>query len=149
MRTLRFLLKKEFLQIVRDRVMLRLIIAVPIVQLVVLSNAATFEVKRARMYLVDLDRTELSRGLVTRLTSSGRFVPRGAPVQLVLNAEDGAAAGVTQSYASQIITTYAAELGVEVAPSLTTAEATSERAPRRGVPNLEVRARGWYNADLN
>jgi ABC-2 type transport system permease protein len=185
MRTLRFLLKKEFLQIVRDHVMLRLIIAVPILQLVVLSNAATFEVKWARMYLVDLDRTELSRGLVTRLTSSGRFVLRGAsqsmdsateamlrrrveiivrvprdfesdlirtryaPVQLVLNAEDGAAAGVTQSYASQIISGYAAELGVELAPSLATAGATSERVPRRGVPNLEVRARGWYNADLN
>ncbi|MDQ3998556.1 MAG: ABC transporter permease, partial [Gemmatimonadota bacterium] len=154
MRTLRFLLQKEFLQIIRDRVMLRLIIIMPVVQLVILSSAATFEVKRARMYLVDLDRTELSRGLATRLTSSGRFVLRGASpsmavandamlgrrtdmivripadferdvvrtgraaVQLVLNAEDGAAAGVTQSYAAQIISAYAAELGVEVAPSL-------------------------------
>jgi ABC transporter DrrB family efflux protein len=185
MRTLRFLLRKEFLQIVRDRVMLRLIIVMPVVQLVILSSAATFEVKRARMYLVDLDRTELSRGLVTRLTSSGRFVLRGAapsmelatdamlsrkvemilripadferdlvrtrhaPVQLVLNAEDGAAAGVTQSYAAQIIAGYAAELGVEVAPSLASAGATAERAPRHGVPNVELRARGWYNADLN
>jgi ABC-2 type transport system permease protein len=184
-RTLRFLLRKEFLQIVRDRVMLRLIIAVPVVQLVILSNAATFEVKRAQMYLVDLDKTELSRGLVTRLTSSGRFVlreasqsmdaateamlsrqvdvivripvdferdlirMRRAPVQLVLNAENGAAAGVTQSYASQIMFAYAAELAVEVAPSLSTAGATAERVPRRGVPNLEVRGRGWYNADLN
>jgi ABC-2 type transport system permease protein len=184
MRTLRFLLKKEFLQIVRDRVMLRLIIAVPIVQLVILSNAATFEVKQSRMYLVDHDRTELSRGLVSRLTSSGRFdlrdaspsmeraneamlsrrvdaivrIPadferdlireRRASVQLVLNAENGAAAGVTQSYASQIVFAYAAELGSEVAPSLVTAAATPERAPRRGVPNLEVRGRGWYNADL-
>ena len=74
MRMLRFLLQKEFLQIVRDHVMLRLIIAVPVVQLVILSNAATFEVKESRMYLVDDDRSELSRGLVTRLTSSGRFV---------------------------------------------------------------------------
>jgi ABC-2 type transport system permease protein len=185
MRTLRFLLKKEFLQIARDHVMLRLIIAVPIVQLVILSNAATFEVKRSYMYLVDNDRSELSRGLVTRLVSSGRFVRRGAsqsmeaateemlsrrvdvivripadferdlirvrraPVQLVLNAENGAAAGVTQSYASQIMFGYAAELGVEIAPSLATAGATAERVPRRGMPNLEVRGRGWYNADLN
>ena len=185
MRTLRFLLRKEFLQIVRDRVMLRLIIVMPVVQLVILSSAATFEVKRARMYLVDLDRTELSRGLATRLTSSGRFVLRGASpsmdsatdamlgrkvdmilriptdferdlmrtrhatVQLVLNAEDGAAAGVTQSYAAQIIAAYATELGVEVAPSLAATGATAERAPRRGVSNVELRARGWYNADLN
>ncbi len=185
MRTLRFLLQKEFLQIIRDRVMLRLIIIMPVVQLVILSSAATFEVKRARMYLVDLDRTELSRGLATRLTSSGRFVLRGAspsmaaandamlgrrtdmivripadferdvvrtgraPVQLVLNAEDGAAAGVTQSYAAQIISAYAAELGVEVAPSLASTGSTAERSPRRGVPNVDLRARGWYNAELN
>jgi ABC-2 type transport system permease protein len=185
MRTLRFLLQKEFLQIVRDHVMLRLIIIMPVVQLVILSSAATFEVKQARMYLVDLDRTELSRGLATRLTSSGRFVLRGAspsmaaandamlgrrtdmilripadferdvvrtrhaPVQLVLNAEDGAAAGVTQSYAAQIISAYAAELGIEVAPSLATTGSTAERSPRRGVPNVDLRARGWYNAELN
>src|SRR5918999_6088680 len=78
MRTLRFLLKKEFLQIVRDHVMLRLIIAVPIVQLVILSNAATFEVKRSQMYVVDDDRSELSRGLAARLMSSERFVLRDA-----------------------------------------------------------------------
>jgi ABC-2 type transport system permease protein len=185
MRTLRFLLRKEFLQISRDRVILRLIFVMPIVQLVILSSAATFEVKRARMYVVDLDRTELSRGLVDRLTASGRFVPAGAspsmqlandamlarkvdmilriptdferdlvrtrlaPVQLVLNAEDGAAAGVTQSYAAQIIASYAADLGIEVAPSLAAAGATPERAPRRGEPNLELRARGWYNAELD
>ena len=185
MRTLRFLLRKEFLQIVRDHVMLRLIIAVPIVQLVILSNAATFEVKRSQMYVVDDDRSELSRGLATRLVSSERFVlrdaspsmeraneamlrrqvdvivripadferdlmtTRRAPVQLVLNAENGAAAGVAQSYASQIMSAYAAELGVTVAPSLATAGVTEERIPRSGVPNLDVRARGWYNADLN
>jgi ABC-2 type transport system permease protein len=185
MRTLRFLLKKEFLQIVRDHVMLRLIIVVPVVQLIILSNAATFEVKRSQMYVVDDDRSELSRGLLTRLTSSGRFVlreaspsmegareamlrrrvdvivripadferdlirARRAPVQIVVNAENGAAAGVTQSYASQIMLAYAAELGSEITPSLSTAGATAERVPRPGVPNLEVRARGWYNADLN
>jgi ABC-2 type transport system permease protein len=70
-------------------------------------------------------------------------------VQLVLNAEDGAAAGVTQSYAGQIIAAYALELGVEVMPSVATTGASPERAPRRGVPNLELRTRGWYNAELN
>jgi ABC-2 type transport system permease protein len=185
MRTLRFLLRKELLQIARDRVILRLIFVMPIIQLIILSSAATFEVKRARMYVVDLDRTELSRGLVDRLTASGRFVATGAgvsmelaneamlsrdvdvivripadferdlvrtrtaPVQLVLNAEDGAAAGVTQSYAAQIVAGYAADLGVEVAPSLAGTRSTREAAPRRGQPNLELRARGWYNAELD
>ena len=45
MRTLRFLLRKEFLQIFRDRFMLRMTILMPIIQLLTLSSAATFEVK--------------------------------------------------------------------------------------------------------
>ena len=173
MRTLRFLLRKEFLQIVRDRLMLRQMILVPIIQLLILSSAATFEVKRAQMYVVDNDRTQVSRGLVERLQSSGRFVIAGAipsmdraneallarkvsvivgipadfekdlvrahsaHVQLVFNAEDGAAAGVTNSYAAQIITAYAQELGVELIAQ-----------PTIG-PTLDLRTRGWYNADLD
>ena len=183
MRTLQFLLRKEFLQIARDRVMLRLMFVMPIVQLLILSSAATFEVKRANLFLVDLDRTETSRGLVDRLVASGRFVPVGssvsmdvaneamlarkadmilripldfereivrtrtAPVQLVFNAENGAAAGVTQSYAGQIINDYAAELGP--GRPVAVGSSPSERTPRRGEPNLEVRARGWYNAELD
>src|SRR3712207_1880515 len=73
MRTLLFLLRKEFLQIRRDRAMLRLLIAMPIVQLLVLSSAATFQVRRTAMYLVDEDRSSTSRGLVERLEASGRF----------------------------------------------------------------------------
>jgi ABC-2 type transport system permease protein len=194
MRTLRFLLRKEFLQIRRDPVILRLIFAMPMVQLIVLSSAATFEVKQARMYVVDLDRTQLSRGLVDRLAASGRFVPSGAaasmepandailarradmilripadferdlvrtgtaPVQLVFNAENGAAAGVTQAYAGQVIASYAAEVGGERpevggaggrTPRLPPVTSGGDRPPRRGEPNLEVRARGWYNAELD
>ena len=186
MRTLRFLLRKEFLQIGRDRTMVAQMILMPIVQLFLLSSAATFEVRRADLYVVDLDRTALSRGLVERLVASRRFVPAGAsasmaaandamldrradvilriprdferdivrsraaPVQLVLNAENGAAAGVTQSYAGQIITAYAAELGAEVAPSLAAVDGdAAERPPRPGEPSLELRTRGWYNAELD
>ncbi|HEX8429905.1 MAG TPA: ABC transporter permease [Longimicrobium sp.] len=78
MRTLRFLLRKEFLQIFRDRAMLRLLIGVPVVQLLLLSSAATFEIRRARMYVIDNDHSEMSRGLVQRLVASGRFEVAGA-----------------------------------------------------------------------
>ncbi|HEX6630439.1 MAG TPA: ABC transporter permease, partial [Gemmatimonadaceae bacterium] len=135
MRALRFLLRKEFLQIFRDRLLLGMVFLMPVVQLLVLANAATFEVKRARLYVVDHDHSEASRGVVRRLAASGRFVPVGASpsaaladgamlahdadvilvvphgferdlvrdrraaLQLILDAEDGAAAAVTQSYA--------------------------------------------------
>jgi ABC-2 type transport system permease protein len=172
MRTLLALLRKEFLQIRRDRMMLRQIIAMPVIQLIILSSAATFEVKTARLWVVDQDRSATSRGLVDRLQASGRFVVAGrspsmspanaallarragiilvmpaglerdlvrarvADVQLILNAEDGAAAGVTQAYATQIIRRYAAELQSELRPSARVASA------------IDVRARAWYNPEL-
>lgn len=186
MRTLRFLLEKEFRQIFRDRIMLFQMLMIPIVQLLVLANAATFEVKRVRLYVVDDDRTELSRGLVDRLAASGRFRVAGAsasmaraddallgrrvdavvhlpadfekelvrtheaPVQLVFNAEDGAAAGVAQSYAARIISAYAAELGAELHPMRTmVASPASPPPPRIGAADIDVRTRGWYNPELD
>ena len=84
MRTLGFLLRKEFLQIFRDRFMVRLMIVMPIVQLLLLSSAATFEVKRAQMYVVDRDHSAASRGLVDRLRASRRFVVAGASPSMAL-----------------------------------------------------------------
>jgi ABC-2 type transport system permease protein len=84
MRTVRFLLRKEFLQIFRDRTMLRMMIIVPVIQLLVLSNAATFQVRRAEMYVVDLDGSSASRGLVERLAASSRFLPAGRSASMEL-----------------------------------------------------------------
>ena len=42
MRMLRFLLRKEFTQIFRDPALVRMLFMMPIVQLISLSNAATF-----------------------------------------------------------------------------------------------------------
>jgi ABC-2 type transport system permease protein len=74
---------------------------------------------------------------------------RRAPVQLTFNAEDGAAAGVTQSYANAIITSYAAELDVEMSPSAVIARARADPPPVRGRPVIEVERRGWYNPELD
>ena len=67
LRTILFLIRKEYLQVFRDRPTVFQIFFIPVVQLLVLSNAATFEVTRARTHVVDLDRTSASRGLVDRL----------------------------------------------------------------------------------
>ena len=45
MRTLKFLLRKEFRQIFRDPGILRVILIIPIVQLLILPWAADYEVK--------------------------------------------------------------------------------------------------------
>ncbi|MHB1223370.1 MAG: ABC transporter permease [Gemmatimonadaceae bacterium] len=185
MRTLRFLLRKEFLQIFRDHVILGMLFVMPLVQLLVLANAATFEVRSARMFVVDQDHSPTSRGVVDRLAASRRFVPTAASqsvavadeamldgrtdvivvipagfdrdvrrdrrgsVQFIFNAEDGAAAGVTQSYAARILASYSADLSAQMTPTVVTIGARPEPPPRPGHPRIEVRRRGWYNPELD
>jgi len=67
------LLKKEFRQIFRNTTILRLIIAMPIVQLVVLPLAADYEIKNINISVVDHDRSAYSRELVSKIQASGYF----------------------------------------------------------------------------
>ena len=73
MRTLLFLLKKEFLQISRNKLIIRMIFVLPIVQLIILPNAANYEMKNINMSIVDHDHSEYSRQLINKFTSSGYF----------------------------------------------------------------------------
>ncbi|MBC7791330.1 MAG: ABC transporter permease [Anaerolineae bacterium] len=185
MRTILFLMRKEYLQIFRDRTTLFQIFFIPIVQLLILSNAATFEVTNARMHIVDFDRTTTSQRLVQHLTASGSFtvaatslsldranddmlsrkvsvvlnVPRdferelvrngNAPVQLLINAEEGAAAGIIASSATRIMAGYSRELSAELRPRFVAVRAGSARSASAAMPTIDVRTRGWYNSSLN
>jgi len=167
MRTVGTLIRKEFRQVSRDRVMLFQIFAIPIIQLLVLANAATFEIRDSRMYVVDESHSTASRDLTRRFAASNYFVldgvsadaapaddrllagdvslilhlpedfdrrlARGEPtaVQIVVSAEDGAAAGIVAGYARTIVAEYAAA-----------------RADGPGHP-IEIRTRGWYNEELD
>ena len=73
MRRILFLARAEVLHVVRDRATLAQVLVMPILQLLILSNAATFRVSDTPTYVVDFDRSSLSRGLVTRFRASGQF----------------------------------------------------------------------------
>ncbi len=73
MRTLRFLLQKEFLQIFRDPSIFRILFIMPMVQLLVLPLAADYEIKNINLSVVDHDHSEYSRKLINKITSSGYF----------------------------------------------------------------------------
>ncbi len=179
MRTVFFLVRKEFLQIFRDRTTVFQIFMIPVVQLLVLANAATFDVKQVAMLVVDEDRTTVSAGLVQRLEAGRQFdvvryegndagvdhalldrevtavlhiprrfeedlVRRGrAPVQLVLNAEEGATAGIVQSYANAILASYASEL------DRTLPAARRGSSPATRVAALDLRTQRWFNPTRN
>ncbi|HBG41685.1 MAG TPA: ABC transporter permease [Porphyromonadaceae bacterium] len=73
MKALKFLLKKEFLQILRNRFLLAIIVLIPVFELAVLPWAATFEQKNISLCIVDGDHSSYSRRLIEKILSSGYF----------------------------------------------------------------------------
>jgi len=174
MRIILFLMRKEFLQVFRDKATVFQIFFIPVVQLLVLSNAATFDIKRTSLAVVDEDRTTVSTGLTQRLEGGGRFhvvraqpttagieyalldrevsavlrIPHGfeadlvrerhATLQLQVNAEEGAAAGIVLTAAQAVLADYARELGLTMGGA--------------GVvqgPALALTTQGWFNPSRN
>src|SRR4026208_105118 len=74
MRTLKFILRKEFRQIFRDPSILRVILIMPVIQLLILPWAADYEIKKIKLAIVDHDHSEYSRQLRNKITSSGYFI---------------------------------------------------------------------------
>ena len=73
MRTLKFLLQKEFLQIFRNRALLRSMLLAPLIQLLILPQAANFEIKHILLTVVDHDHSSYSQKMVSKILSSGYF----------------------------------------------------------------------------
>lgn len=73
MRTILFILQKEFLQIFRNKMMLPIIFVMPIIQLIILVNAATMEMKNLDIIVVDKDLSVTSRQLVDSFSASPFF----------------------------------------------------------------------------
>ncbi|MFH2035400.1 MAG: ABC transporter permease [Candidatus Zixiibacteriota bacterium] len=82
------LMKKEFLQILRDPIMLRLIFVVPLIQLLILGYAINTDVKDIDMVIYDFDRSDLSREYANSFTPGGYFVIGGTDIPLN-NVRDG------------------------------------------------------------
>jgi ABC-2 type transport system permease protein len=82
MRILLSILRKEFIQIFRNKVMLPLIFVVPIIQMVVLVFAANLEMKEIRLFTVDNDLSETSRKLRYEFTASPFFKDKGTGFSL-------------------------------------------------------------------
>lgn len=77
MKTVPYIVQKEFRQIFRHRVMLPLIFLMPIVQLLVLAFAADYEVDNVKLHIVDLDHSQASRQLVGKFEASEHFILTG------------------------------------------------------------------------
>jgi ABC-2 type transport system permease protein len=73
MKTILFIIQKEFKQIFRNKGMLPIIFVLPLIQLLILSNAASFEVKNIPFSFVDNDHSKVSRELIEKFKASDYF----------------------------------------------------------------------------
>ncbi len=67
------MLRKEFLQTLRDPHTRALLIVPPLIQMLVFGYAATLDVKHVALGVLDLDNTQESRELISRFSSSRYF----------------------------------------------------------------------------
>jgi len=72
-RTVRHIIRKEFIQTFRDRRMLFPIFVAPVVQLILFGYAVTTDIKHISLAVLDYDRTHESRHLVSSFSQSESF----------------------------------------------------------------------------
>ncbi len=170
------LIVKEFLQLRRDPVALRLTLVAPLLQLVLLGYAATLDVKHIPTIVCDLDRSSRSRETIRAVLQSGYFhevgrverpgdvVPwldRGrAVVGLVLPADygetlDGGGRATLQAVVdgtnSSEATTALAHLSgivLDQAIAMAVSRLPQETSGGRRGPPVEAEMRVWYNESL-
>jgi ABC-2 type transport system permease protein len=73
MSVLKYLLKKEFRQIFRDKTILAMMFAMPTIQLIILPLAMNFDVKNVNLAVVDNDHSSYSRQMLEKIGASGYF----------------------------------------------------------------------------
>src|SRR6201996_7624179 len=73
MKTLRFLLEKEFRQLLRNKQLIRTLLLAPLIQLILLPLAADYSVKNIEVAVTDNDHSPSSQRLIAKITSSGYF----------------------------------------------------------------------------
>lgn len=171
----RAIVLKELRQVFRDPRMRFVLFAVPIVQVLVFTYAATTDVRHVATAVLDRDRSAVSRELVARFERSGYFdvvawPTSDAEARALLDAgrarallelppglERDAAAGRTPAVmlaadgtdanAAALIASYASRIaGAYVAERAATDAARLGR-PRPALP-LVLEARAWYNPNL-
>ena len=142
---LKFMLKKELLQTLRDPRMRIIILVAPIFQTLVFGYAVTTDVKKVDTAIVDLANTTNTRAITDQFISSGIFIPthrasyeeawyamdqgdvqamilfnQQGKMQFVTDGSRGISAGVTAGYAAAIL------VGNQQ-------------------PSVTVESRAWYN----
>jgi ABC-2 type transport system permease protein len=168
MRTILYLIRKEFLQIFRDKFIGKAIFAVPVVQMLILVPAVTFEIRSVNLGIVNLDMSAESRELVSQLEGSTFFRIKSSTFQEA-EARDWLHRG-TCDLVVHIPADFGKELGkgnpVQILVAANAINAVNAQLSwaylngvirdynlnimtRRAGPQIQVTNRYWYNESLN
>ncbi len=175
MRTITFLLQKEFRQIRRNKTILPIIFVLPIIQLLILVHATTFEIKNVNLCIVDMDMSNTSQQLINKLEgskffeiTSTTFSYNEAEKQLANNNAD-MLVYIPQNFARNLIKqktatvqfipnainsnfatlafSYASNVVMNFNKSITV-DWAAHISPQP-IKQIETKARYWYNPELN
>jgi len=175
MRTILYLIRKEFIQIFRNKFISKAIFGVPIVQMLILVPAITFEIKNVKIAVIDKDLTSESRGLISKLKGSEFFKVEFATFSeneannflhsnkftMILNVPSGFGKDIKNGIPSRLLATInainasSAELswaylnGVIRDYNLDLVKENINIRPRVPIPVIQVTNRYWYNEELN
>lgn len=175
MRTIFYIIQKEFIQVVRNRVMLPMMIIMPIFQMLVLLYAATLEMKHIELFVVDNDHTEASRTLVSKFEGSPFYKLSGYSASIeeaekqmkkdkadiILNISKGFGESLNRGDGTDLQLLINAINGTKAglinAYSLNViSQFAGEYAKDKGASaeqfssgSLDIRYRYWFNAELN
>ena len=172
MRRLRALVTKEFRQLLRDRVTLRMIVLIPVMQTIIFGFAIDYDVKHLRTVVLDEDRSFESRELVAKLTASEYFSVLGsvgsleelrreldgarASVGLVIDRDYGkdrrsgraARALLVVNASDTVVSNQAMGVAGGVATRLSVETLARRAGWAPGALPVDLRVRAWYNPDL-
>ncbi|MBP2831028.1 ABC transporter permease [Aquimarina sp. U1-2] len=81
MKRLIFLIEKEFMQIFRNRTILPMMTILPIIQLLLLSSAASNQVKEVRISIDDRDKSLFSYELIAKIDATKRLIVKPLPLK--------------------------------------------------------------------
>lgn len=157
------MMKKEFIQMRRDRLTIAMMVGIPALQLALFGYAIRTEVRHLPTLVLDESRTSASRALVSAVRNTGNFAIVGEAqnrdeiAARVKAGEISAAVVIPPDFARDLKRgrPAQAQIIIDAADPLSSAAAigaasvaASAASPSNRAPPIEVRVRPWYNPAL-
>jgi ABC-2 type transport system permease protein len=152
------LLRKEFLQLLRDRRMRFVLVGPPLIQLVLFGYAATFDVRHADIAVIDRDTSQASRELLAAIVASGHYTLRMARDLPEASAQmDRSQARVILQVPPDYARTRRLQLIADgsdpnsaqlIAAELVRIVAQAAAVSSGAAPSITVEERAWFNPNL-